>query len=114
MIHSTSLRATGSEMVASTRVASSAPPPRTLSMALWTSASASEVCGVGVCVSGNAGGCGKPVPAPRGPDAAALAGADEPHASGRGRGGGTARARILPAADFLSFGLAHDALLASG
>src|SRR5262249_7224180 len=110
MIHSTSLRATGSEMVASTRVASSAPPPRTLAMALWTSAtSASEVCGVGACVSGNAGGCGKPVPAPRGPDAAALAGADEPDESGRARGKGTAAAVILPDADFFSLDLADAA-----
>src|SRR5262249_10813911 len=110
MIHSTSLRATGSEMVASTRVASSAPPPRTLAMALWTSAtSASEVCGVGACVSGNAGGCGKPVPAPRGPDAAALAGAGAPGGAGPGRGQGTAAAGSVPEAGLFSLDLADAA-----
>jgi hypothetical protein len=57
MIHSTSLRATGSEMVAWTPVALSASPPRRLSMALLTRAiSASEVCGVGTCAGGTAGG----------------------------------------------------------
>src|SRR5215831_704524 len=103
MIHSTSLRATGSEMVAWTPVALSAPPLRRLSMALLTSAtSGSEVCGVGVCASGTAGGWGKPVLVPR---AAALAGAKAPDESGRGRGRGTAAAVVLPDADFFSLGL---------
>src|SRR5262249_37493564 len=124
MIHSTSLRATGSEMVASTRVASSALPPRTLSMALWTSASASEVCGVGVCVSGNAGGCGKPVPAPRGPDAAALAGGGGARRAGRGGGGpggggggggkGTGRCRNFAGCRLLFLGLGRCCLLRNG
>src|SRR5262245_13773751 len=53
MIHSTSLRATGSEMVDCTSVALAAPPLRRPSMALLTSAIwASEVCGSGPCASG--------------------------------------------------------------
>src|SRR5215475_1837410 len=56
MIHSTSLRATGSEIVAATSVALLAPPWRSASMALLTCAiSASEVCGVGPDASGTCG-----------------------------------------------------------
>src|SRR5271166_5777612 len=48
MIHSTSLRATGSEMVASIAVALSAPPLRRLSIAFPTKAtSGSDVSGLG-------------------------------------------------------------------
>src|SRR5262249_36925584 len=56
IIHSTSLRATGSEIVAATSVALLAPPWRSASMALLTCAiSAAEVCGVGPCASGICG-----------------------------------------------------------
>ncbi len=56
MIHSTSLRAAGSEMVAWTLVALPAPPLRRPSIALLTSAiSASEVWGGGPCASGICG-----------------------------------------------------------
>src|SRR5258707_14655061 len=56
MIHSTSLRATGSEMVAATSVALLAPPWRSVSMALLTSAvSGADVCGGGPCASGICG-----------------------------------------------------------
>src|SRR5260221_11761380 len=56
MIHSTSLRATGSERVAATSVALLAPPWRSVSMALLTSAvSAADVCGGGPCASGICG-----------------------------------------------------------
>src|SRR5262249_22292282 len=107
MIHSTSLRATGSEMVASVRVALSASPLRRLSMALLTSAmSGSE--GVGACVGGTAGGWGKPGLARCGLDAAALARAEAP--SGRARGRGIVAAVVLPDGDFFSLDLA-DAVL---
>src|SRR5882757_7567793 len=53
MIHSTSLRATGSEIAAATPVALLAPPLRSASIALLTSAtSASEVSGAGPGASG--------------------------------------------------------------
>src|SRR5262249_31633808 len=55
-IHSTSLRATESEMVPATSVALLAPPWRSASMALLTSAmSAAVVCGGGPCASGICG-----------------------------------------------------------
>src|SRR5919197_6467779 len=53
MSHSTSLRATGSEMPLPSSVALLAPPWRNASTALLTSAiSAADVCGVGPCASG--------------------------------------------------------------
>ena len=56
IIHSTSLRPTGSEIVAATSVALLAPPWRSASMALLTCAiSAAEVCGVGPVDSGICG-----------------------------------------------------------
>src|SRR5215813_3830268 len=56
MIHSTSLCATGSEIVAATSVALLAPPWRSASMALLTRAiSAAEVSGVGPDASGICG-----------------------------------------------------------
>src|SRR6201987_2404018 len=108
MIHSTSLRAPGSEMVAWTRVALSASPLRRLSPGRLTSAtSESEVCGIFACASGTAGCWGGPVPAPRGPAAAPLAGGEAPDESGRARG--TAVAVVLLDADFLSLDLADAA-----
>src|SRR5262249_60203409 len=96
MIHSTSLRATGSEIVASIRAALSASPLRRLSMALLTSAtSGSEACGVGACAGGTAGGLAKSVLAPCGPDAA-LGRAGAPEGPGRARGPGTAPTVGLP------------------
>ena len=69
MIHSTSLRATGSEMVAATWVALSAPPRRRLSIALLTSAtSASGVSGISACAGGSVGSSR----ASRAPDAGAV------------------------------------------
>src|SRR5204862_240899 len=104
----------GSEMVASIRVALSASPPRRLSMALLTSAtSGSEVRGVGACACGTAGGWGKPVPAPRGPNAVALAGVEAPDEAGRARGRGTAAAMLLPD-DFFSLALADAAFFTAG
>src|SRR5262245_5326200 len=100
MIHSTSLRATGSEMVTSIRVALSASPLRRLSMALLTNAnSGSEVCGVGASAGG--------------PDAA-LARAEAPDEPGRARGRGTAATVGLPDADFFSLDLADAAFFAAG
>src|SRR5258708_25147951 len=56
MIHSTSLRAAGSEMAAATLVALLAPPLRSASIELLTSAiSASDVWGAGPCASGICG-----------------------------------------------------------
>src|SRR5215468_10132297 len=56
MIHSTSLRATGSEIVAATSVALLAPPWRSASMALLTRAiSGCDVSGVGPDASGTCG-----------------------------------------------------------
>src|SRR4030095_9277047 len=56
MSHSTSLRATGSEMPPATSVALLAPPRRSASTALLTSAmSAADVCGAGPCASGISG-----------------------------------------------------------
>src|SRR4029453_11634451 len=56
MSHSTSLRATGSEIPPATSVALLAPPRRTASTALLTSAmSAADVCGAGPCASGICG-----------------------------------------------------------
>src|SRR5262245_60001556 len=88
MSHSTSLSATGSEMLASISVALLVAPRRTLSIALSTNAmSASEVAGVGASASGACGSaCG--LPASRG-SAAGLA-ADAPDAPGRADGRGTA------------------------
>src|SRR5262245_35068945 len=58
MIHSTSLRAAGSEIVSATLVALLAPPLRSASIALLTCAiSAAEVSGAGPCASGI---CGTP------------------------------------------------------
>src|SRR5262245_19430719 len=114
MIHSTSLRATGSDIVASIRVALSASPLRRLSMALLTSAtSGSEVCGVGACAGGTAGGLAKSVLAPCGPDAA-LARAEAPEEPGRARGRTTAATVGLPDADFFSLDLADAAFFAAG
>src|SRR5262249_18954420 len=114
MIHSTSFRATGSEIVASIRVALSASPLRRLSMPLLTSAtSGSEVCGIGACAGGTAGGVAKSVLASCGPGAArARAGA--PEGPGRARGGGTAATVGLPDADFFSLDLADAAFFAAG
>jgi hypothetical protein len=71
IIHSTSLRATGSETVASIRLASSAPLLRRLSIALLTSAtSASEVC-VCACPMGIVDGWDEPLRASQAPDAGA-------------------------------------------
>src|SRR5262245_55145183 len=56
IIHSTSLRAAGSEMPAATSVALLAPPRRSASMVLLTCAiSAAEVCSDGPCASGICG-----------------------------------------------------------
>src|SRR5258707_11133632 len=63
MIHSTNLRATGSEMPAATAVALLAPPLRRVSIAFLTSAtSASDACSAGACASGVDGGWASPVP----------------------------------------------------
>src|SRR5262245_60977525 len=114
MIHSTSLRATGSEIVASIRVALSAPPLRRLSMALLTSAtSGSEVCGVGACAGSTAGGLPRRVLAPCGPDSA-LAGAEAQEEPGRARGRRTAATVGLPDADFFSLDLTDAAFFAAG
>src|SRR5438105_11545518 len=80
MIHSTSLRAAGSEMVASSWLAFSVPLPRRASIARLTSAtSGSEAAGAGPCASG-------------GPEIAGLLGAEAPEAPGRVRGRATAAA----------------------
>src|SRR5262245_61319008 len=114
MTHSTSLRATGSEMVTSIRVALSASPLRRLSMALLTNAnSGSEVCGVGASAGGTAGGLAKPLPVPCGPNAV-LARTEAPEEPGRARGRGTAARAGLPDADFFSLDLADAAFFAAG
>src|SRR5262249_52686000 len=114
MIHSTSLRATGSEIVASMPVALSASPLRRLSMPLLTSAtSGSEVCGIGACAGGTAGGLGRSVLASCGPDAA-LARGEAPREPGRARGRGTAAALVLPDGDFFSLDLADAVFFAAG
>jgi hypothetical protein len=100
-------------MVAWTRVALSASPLRRLSTALLTSAtSGSEVCGIFACASGTAGCWGGPVPPPRGPAAAPLAGGEAPDESGRTPGRGTAVVVVLLDADFLSLDLADAAFFA--
>src|SRR5262249_48093212 len=109
MIHSTSLRATGSEIVASIRAALSASPLRRLSMALLTSAtSGSEVCGVGACAGGTAGGLAKSVLAD-----AALARAGGPGGPGWARGRGTGGTVGLPGADLLCLDLGDAAFFAA-
>jgi hypothetical protein len=82
-------------------------------MALLTSAtSGSEVCGVGACAGGTAGGLAKSVLAPCGPDAAlARAEAEEP---GRVRGRGIVAAVVLPDGDLFSLDFADAAFFAAG
>src|SRR4051794_4121129 len=129
MIHSTSLRATGSEMPAATAVALLAPPLRRVSIAFLTSAiSASDACSAGACASGADGGWASPVPVSRVPVAQTFTVGAAPDASG---GVGTAAALSgvdlpsflasldLPALDFfaadfalLAFTVALDELLA--
>src|SRR5262249_44060042 len=114
MIHSTSLRATGSEIVASMRVALSASPLRRLSMPLLTSATSGwEVGVIGACACGNGGGPGRSVLASCGPDGA-LARAEAPKEPGRARGRGTAAALVLPDGDFFSLDLADAVFFAAG
>src|SRR5262249_50596100 len=86
MIHSTSLRATGSEIWLSIWVAALAPELRTASIACLTKPiSASEVSGVGAWASGTFEGEMR-----RTGGAAATCGAASPlDASGRARGNGT-------------------------
>src|SRR4051812_9701817 len=132
MIHSTSLRATGSEMPAATAVALLAPPLRRVSIAFLTSAtSASDVCSAGACASGADGGWASPVPVSRVPIAQTLTVGTAPDAPGPSDGVGTAAALLavdllpllasldLPAvgffaADFalLAFAVTVDELLA--
>src|SRR5262249_42126442 len=83
-------------------------------MALLTSATSgsSEVCGVGACASGTAGGLAKSVLAPCGPDAA-LARAEAPEEPSRARGRGTAATVGLPDADFFSLDLVDAAFFAA-
>ena len=56
----------------------------------------------------------KPVPAPRGPAAAPLAGAEAPDEPGRARGRGTAAAVVLPDGDFFSLDLGDAAFFTAG
>src|SRR5205085_792321 len=80
MIHSTSLRAAGSEMAASSWLAFSVPLPRRASIARLTSAtSGSEVAGAGPWPSG-------------GPEIAVWMGAEALDVPGRVRGRATAAA----------------------
>src|SRR5262245_51955779 len=93
MIHSTSLRATGSPIEASMRVASSVPLLRRASIARLTNAmSASVVSGVGACAKGGLDGEIR-ARAP-GPEAVVepMAASDAP---GRDRGRGTSSAARL-------------------
>src|ERR1700738_186591 len=109
MIHSRSLRASGSEMAASIWVALSAPPLRRLSIVFLTSAtSASEVSGVGACAKGTAGGWSGSLRASRRPDAAALAGAEVPNGAGRARRRGIAAAAVLWDIDLFFLDLSLD------
>src|SRR6476659_10164158 len=83
MIHSTSLRATGSEIAAATAVALLAPPLRRVSIAFLTSAtSASDVCSAGACASGADGGWASPVPVSCVPVAQTLTVGTGPDTSG--------------------------------
>src|SRR6478736_3312433 len=95
MIHSTSLRATGSEMPAATAVALLAPPLRRVSIAFLTSAtSASDVCSAGACASGADGGWASPVPVSRVPIAQTLTVVEALDESGRADGVGAAEALL--------------------
>src|SRR5436305_14185169 len=99
MIHSTSLRAAGSDMADSVSVALVLLPARKLAMAFFTSAmSASEVSGIGACAGALAPRGSAPVRSS--PELAAPAVAP-----------GTAAALVLRAADF-SFDLAAAVFLA--
>src|SRR3954453_6291554 len=96
MIHSTSLRATGSEIAVATAVALLAPPLRRVSIAFLTSAtSASDVCSAGACASGADGGWASPVPVSRVPVAQTLTVGAAPKAPGPSGGVGTAAAALL-------------------
>jgi hypothetical protein len=98
MIHSTSLRAAGSEIVASTWVALSAPLLRRQSIARLTSAtSAAEAAGAGASANGSVSGWSASSRASREPDALAdvLAGAEASDESQRARRGGSAAAAAL-------------------
>src|SRR3954470_4178606 len=98
MIHSTSLRATGSEMPAATAVALLAPPLRRVSIAFLTRAtSASDACRAGACASGVDGGWASPVPVSPVPGAHTLTVVEAPDAPGPSGGVGTATA--LPEVD---------------
>src|SRR5258707_6618875 len=102
MIHSTNLRATGSEMPAATAVALLAPPLRRVSIAFLTSAtSASDACNAGACASGDDGGWASPVPVSPVPGAHTLTVVEAPDAPGPSDGVGTAAA--LPEVGLPSF-----------
>src|SRR3954471_2869392 len=107
MIHSTSLRATGSEMPAATAVALLAPPLRRVSIAFLTSAtSASDVCSAGACAGGADGGWASPVPVSRVPVAQALTVGAAPDAPGPSGGVGITAA--LLAVDLLPLSASLD------
>src|SRR6476661_7264643 len=113
MMHSTSLRATGSEMPAATAVALLAPPLRRVSIAFLTSAtSASDACSAGACASGDDGGWASPVPVSPVPGAHTLTVVEA--LDGPGQVVGVATAVVLTGADFafLAFAVAEDELLA--
>src|SRR6516165_3013389 len=106
MSHSTSLRATGSKMLASISLALLVAPRRTFSIALLTSAmSPSEVSGVGACTRGVCGGSAGPLAPSAGVNPIAMAGGESGRADGRGT------AVVFDDFELLSFDRSAAALL---